>query len=396
MINREDMLELTRRMTPARTSFVRMAGCYTDSGGEYDGSFNIHFLKLSGSEKARNLAIAKKIPFAESNEKLREYRFPETSQGPGSIWQMLMALRECGLKNDALLETFYDILIEGLQIHGAYAIYMFYDRYDIPAKASDKERLGESEEMFPYLICAVCPLVGEYEPGNPICGFLFPAFVDRSGDLERLIFMQSVQRGAIRWPAFLAQRQKIQMRSVKEKIKIDGSNQVLMCLAVKNFPANLHISFAKGSFLDTGAAEVHIYCAIPAPFCVVAPFSCGFCVSLSPPLTTSSTARPTSSTPSPTPRVTSSAASRHHLQGYFYPRYLYRSYRWHSHRCPPSHHLHCRLTASLSYGHRFCYPSVPCRSPCWYCHFRCHSWCCFHRPSSRPVIPPMPASYTLF
>ena len=161
MINREDMLELTRRMTPARTSFVRMAGCYTDSDGEYDGSFNIHFLKLSGSEKARNLAIAKKIPFAESNEKLREYRFPETSQGPGSIWQMLMALRECGLKNDALLETFYDILIEGLQIHGAYAIYMFYDRYDIPAKASDKERLGESEEMFPYLICAVCPLVGE-------------------------------------------------------------------------------------------------------------------------------------------------------------------------------------------------------------------------------------------
>lgn len=75
MINREDMLELTRRMTPARTSFVRMAGCYTDSDGEYDGSFNIHFLKLSGSEKARNLAIAKKIPFAESNEKLREYRF---------------------------------------------------------------------------------------------------------------------------------------------------------------------------------------------------------------------------------------------------------------------------------------------------------------------------------
>ena len=34
MINREDMLELTRRMTPARTSFVRMAGCYTDSDGD--------------------------------------------------------------------------------------------------------------------------------------------------------------------------------------------------------------------------------------------------------------------------------------------------------------------------------------------------------------------------
>ena len=29
-INREDMLELTRRMTPARTSFTRIAGCYVD------------------------------------------------------------------------------------------------------------------------------------------------------------------------------------------------------------------------------------------------------------------------------------------------------------------------------------------------------------------------------
>ena len=190
MINREDMLELTRRMTPARTSFVRMAGCYTDSDGEYDGSFNIHFLKLSGSEKARNLAIAKKIPFAESNEKLREYRFPETSQGPGSIWQMLMALRECGLKNDALLETFYDILIEGLQIHGAYAIYMFYDRYDIPAKAADKERLWESEAVFEYLICVICPLADEYEPGEPECGFLFPAYTDGGADLNHVAVFQ--------------------------------------------------------------------------------------------------------------------------------------------------------------------------------------------------------------
>lgn len=61
MINREDMLELTRRMTPARTSFVRMAGCYTDSDGEYDGSFNIHFLKLSGSEKARIWRLPRKF-----------------------------------------------------------------------------------------------------------------------------------------------------------------------------------------------------------------------------------------------------------------------------------------------------------------------------------------------
>ena len=35
-------------------------------------------------------------------------------------------------------------------------------------------RQGESEEMFEYLICAICPVSGDYEPGEPECGFLFP------------------------------------------------------------------------------------------------------------------------------------------------------------------------------------------------------------------------------
>ena len=34
MINREDMLELTRRMTPARTCFDRIAGAYVNDMGE--------------------------------------------------------------------------------------------------------------------------------------------------------------------------------------------------------------------------------------------------------------------------------------------------------------------------------------------------------------------------
>ena len=58
-IDREDMLELTRRMTVSRSCFSRIAGAYMDEEGFIDGSFNTHFLKLSGSEKERNLNIAK-------------------------------------------------------------------------------------------------------------------------------------------------------------------------------------------------------------------------------------------------------------------------------------------------------------------------------------------------
>lgn len=185
MLKREDMLELTRRMTVTRTSMTRIAGAYMDADGEMDGSFNVNFLNLSGAEKEKNLAIAKAIPFAKTNEELRETLLSNSKEAR-QIRQMLAGLRACALKNDALLYTFYEFMAEKLKMREAYAIYVFHDRYDVPVKAADKERLGESEEVYEYLICAVCPLLGEYEPGMPVCGFLFPSFADRSSDAEHI------------------------------------------------------------------------------------------------------------------------------------------------------------------------------------------------------------------
>ncbi len=76
-------------------------------------------------------------------------------------------------ENDALMDSFYDLVMENYKSRRPYAVYIFHDRYDIPAKAADKERLGESEAVFEYLICVICPLADEYEPGEPECGFLF-------------------------------------------------------------------------------------------------------------------------------------------------------------------------------------------------------------------------------
>lgn len=184
MIQREDMLELTRRMTLTRNSITRIAGCYADKAGEIEGSFNTNFLNLTPTEKEKNLAIAKAIPFAKTNEELTEYRFAPDKENAGSVWQLLMAMKECALKNDALMDIFYDLIGKQYKAKGDYAIYVFHGRYDVPLKAKDKDSLWESEEVYEYLICAVCPLVGEYEPGIPECGFLFPAFADRSGDIH--------------------------------------------------------------------------------------------------------------------------------------------------------------------------------------------------------------------
>ena len=112
MINRDDMLELTRRMTLSRTSFTRIAGCYVDRDGDFDGSFNINFLKLSASERTKKLKLAKEIPFSATNVNLKKYEYPQSARKPGSMWQLLMAMNECGLKNDALMDTFYDVVME--------------------------------------------------------------------------------------------------------------------------------------------------------------------------------------------------------------------------------------------------------------------------------------------
>ena len=91
-------------------------------------------------------------------------------------------MKSSALKNDALLEAFYEYMAEKYHTDHEYAIYLFHSTYDIPLKALDKENLWESEEMYEYLICAICPVSGDYEPGEPECGFLFPAFQDRTED----------------------------------------------------------------------------------------------------------------------------------------------------------------------------------------------------------------------
>lgn len=186
MINREDMLELTRRMTPARNCFDRIAGAYINDIGEVDESFNIHFGKLSDSEKAKNLKLAKAIPFSETNIQLREYTFPEAAKGKDSLWQLLRAIRQCGLKNDAIMEILYEQVADGYPVDYEFAVFVFHGVYDVPLKGKDKESLWESEEVYDFIICTVSPMKDKYEPAEPVFGFLYPAFSDRSVDQEKI------------------------------------------------------------------------------------------------------------------------------------------------------------------------------------------------------------------
>ena len=83
------------------------------------------------------------------------------------------------------VDKFYEEFGQRYRTDGSYAVYFFHGSYDVPLKAGDKESLWESEEVYRFLVCAVCPVSGDYEPGAPECGFLFPAFKDRGSDILR-------------------------------------------------------------------------------------------------------------------------------------------------------------------------------------------------------------------
>ena len=195
MIHREDMLELTRRMNLSRSCLDRIAGAYLDGEGYVDGTFNRNFLRLTPSERKKNMEMAKSVLFSRTNEQLKDYQAGNSFGETGEVRRLLDGILDSGMKNDALLDIFYELTGERLRTGSPFFCFFFHGSYDVPTKGKDGEWLEGSEEVYEYLICVIGPLAGEYEPGKPEYGFLYPAFRDRSGDFEFInIFERLPQR----------------------------------------------------------------------------------------------------------------------------------------------------------------------------------------------------------
>ena len=134
------------------------------------------------------------IPFSKTNEQLKCYKFPEGDMTYDSIHKLLMALSQYGLKDDLLVQTLCEQLAEGIcdtkdssdkinRLQGQeFGIYIYHGIYDIPKKGSDHSEQWESEEIYSFLICVVAPVDKDYNAGTPKCGFIFPAFEERSAE----------------------------------------------------------------------------------------------------------------------------------------------------------------------------------------------------------------------
>ena len=206
-MTKKDVLELKRRFKKSECTFTRLCGCYVNGEKEIVLNIGETFLNLEEEEFYKYLDIAKKTLSGTVGNNLLELNFPLEEEEPGGKQQFLMGLRESGLKNEGLLESFYQHIIDTYDYAGNYLILIFHDAYDVMRKTSDNNKLDESEEVYEYLLCAICPVtlskpalgylesenrigprIRDWVVGAPENGFVFPAFTDRSTDIHSIMY----------------------------------------------------------------------------------------------------------------------------------------------------------------------------------------------------------------
>ncbi|NLJ89723.1 MAG: DUF4317 family protein, partial [Clostridiales bacterium] len=206
-MNKKDILELRKRMKKSGCTFTKLRGCYVNSEKEIVLHIDETFLNLDDEEFDKYLDIAKKTLSGSLGNNLLELEFPMEEEFAGGKQQFLMALRESKLKDDDLLEAYYQLIIDNYDYAGNYLILLYHDVYDVIKKTTDNINLDESEEVHEYLICAICPveltkpalgyLANENRIGPrnrdwvvspPDTGFVFPAFTDRSTDIHSVLY----------------------------------------------------------------------------------------------------------------------------------------------------------------------------------------------------------------
>lgn len=206
-MNKKEVLELKRRFKKDQATFTQLVGCYVDCNKEKICKFGGKFLTLEEEEYYKYLEIANKVLSGTLGNNLLELSFPLEEEEVGGRQQILMALRDSKLEDETLLDTYYDLVIDTYDEPGNYLILMFLDSYDVMTRTNDNINVDESEEVYTYLLTAICPVnlskpglgylsgenkigprIRDWVVGAPETGFLFPAFNDRSTDIHSTLF----------------------------------------------------------------------------------------------------------------------------------------------------------------------------------------------------------------
>lgn len=211
-MNKKEISEIKKQFTPENCSITRICGCYVDGDKNKKTKLKEAFLSLPDEEMFKYFDIFKKTLSGRLGKNLMNLDFPLEQEKEGGTQEFLMklrtSLRTSKLKDDELLDEFYDKVIENYDYPENYYIILIHAVYDIPGKASDGTEMDDaSDEIYEHILCSICPVslskpglsydteknnikdrIREWVVGIPDVGFLFPAFNDRSTDIHSVLY----------------------------------------------------------------------------------------------------------------------------------------------------------------------------------------------------------------
>ena len=255
-MTKQEISEIKKLLTPKNCSITRICGCYVDGEKNKKALFGQAFLALPEEEMFKYFEILRKALSGTLGKNLLNLEFPLSGEwiedaaadtadareagdapdreapgagndpgsapmpAPGSAagsgpavdalnaHGLLLKLRDSKLKDDALLEEYFDRIIENYEFVGNYLILLVHDVYDVPGRTSDGLDMEDaSDEIYEYILACICPVelskpglsynpeenafqnrVRDWVVGLPDTGFLFPAFNDRGADIHSLLY----------------------------------------------------------------------------------------------------------------------------------------------------------------------------------------------------------------
>ncbi len=206
-MDKKDILELKKRLQKDRCTFSKVCGCYVNADKKVVTRFRETFLTLEDTDQHKYLDIAKKVLTGTVGNNLLELSFPIKVNESNERQNALLKLKSTQLKDDDLLEEFYQRVIDHYEYVGNFIILLYHDNYDVMTKTTDNMKLDESEEVYEYVLCALCPVslsnegLSYFEDVNkikarqrdwmvesPVTGFIYPAYIERSSDVNKVMY----------------------------------------------------------------------------------------------------------------------------------------------------------------------------------------------------------------
>jgi hypothetical protein len=207
-MNEKEVAELRRQLRPDRHTISQVFGCYVNEQKEIISTFEQPMGLLTEEESEQYLTLLKKSLSGGLGRNLVDIEFSTRQVAEGEEHALLMKLRETKLKEPEARNTFYDKVIQSVNLDSNYLILIAYSAYDVPFRSkNDEVQPDGSENVFTYLLCSICPVKkskpglgydhnqqtfhiekGDWLVSAPQMGFLFPAFDDRSTNLYNALY----------------------------------------------------------------------------------------------------------------------------------------------------------------------------------------------------------------